>query len=276
MSNTSMLSTECLTSHNKIRIAQQFSRAANTYNSAADVQLDIAFDALAYIPKHCKIGLDIGCGTGRISRQLSSRCDKLVAMDLAFGMLIYAKQDNVVDDSEIYWLQGDADCLPMADSSVDVVFSSMVLQWADNQQKVMSEITRVMKPDAKVVLAIMCDGSFNQLSDSWQQIDSQRHVNNFASAQSWSDAASSQGLKVSMQEKQYVTWHQNIRQLLSSIKSIGANVVLTGQGTTEYATKNGLNRHTLQQLETYYQQKYAQGMQLPLTYQVCFLQCSFN
>jgi malonyl-CoA O-methyltransferase len=34
---------------NNIRIAQRFSRAANTYNSAAGVQLDIAFDAMAYI-----------------------------------------------------------------------------------------------------------------------------------------------------------------------------------------------------------------------------------
>ena len=42
-------------SHNKIRIAQQFSRAANTYNSAADVQLDIAFDAMSYVSSHYKI-----------------------------------------------------------------------------------------------------------------------------------------------------------------------------------------------------------------------------
>ena len=39
-----------IASRNKTRIAQQFSRAANTYNSAADVQLDIAFDAMAFLP----------------------------------------------------------------------------------------------------------------------------------------------------------------------------------------------------------------------------------
>jgi len=263
--------------HNKVRIAQQFSRAANTYNSAADVQLDIAFDAMTYMPSHYKNGLDIGCGTGRISQQLSSRCDKLIAMDLAFGMLTYAKQNNSDGDPSICWLQGDADCLPIADNSVDMVFSSMALQWSDNPSKVMSEIARVMKPCSNAVLAIMCDGSFNQLNDSWQQIDSQRHVNDFTSALSWSDAAKYQGLKVTMQEKQYVTWHQNIRQLLSSIKSIGANVILTNQGLTELSkskSKNGLNRHTLQHLEIYYQQKYAENLQLPLTYQVCFLQCT--
>jgi malonyl-CoA O-methyltransferase len=268
-----------IASRNKTRIAKQFSRAANTYNSAADVQLDIAFDAMAYLPSHYKRGLDIGCGTGRISQQLSTRCDSLVAMDLAFGMLTYAQQNSAVAESSICWLQGDADCLPIADNSIDLLFSSMVLQWSDNPQKVMSEIARVMTSGSNAILAIMCDGSFSQLNDSWQTIDSQRHVNNFASAQLWCDAATSQGLQVNMHEKQYVTWHEDIRKLLSSIKSIGANVLLTSQDKepTDSAcskSKSVFNRHTLQHLETYYQQKYAQNMQLPLTYQVCFLHCN--
>ena len=271
------MSNIAIASLNKTRIAQQFSRAAKTYNSAADVQLDIAFDAMAYIPAHYKSGLDIGCGTGRISQQLATRCDKLVAMDLAFGMLTYAKKDTLAGDPSICWLQGDADCLPMADNSADMVFSSMVLQWSEDQKKVMSEISRVMSPGSNTVLAIMCDGSFNQLNDCWKTVDSQRHVNSFASAQTWYAAAKSQGLQVTMQEKKYVTWHQNIRQLLSSIKSIGANVLLKSQGSSEHTnhkSKKIFNRNTLQHLETSYQHKYAENMQLPLTYHVCFLQCS--
>lgn len=266
-----------IVSRNKTRIAQQFSRAASTYNSAADVQLDIAFDAMAYVATHYKSGLDLGCGTGRISQQLATKGDRLVAMDLAFGMLAYAKQNSLADNASICWLQGDVDSLPIADNSVDMVYSSMALQWADNQQKVMAEIARVMASGSKAVLAIMCDGSFNQLNDSWLTMDSQRHVNTFFSANTWYTAAKSQGLQVTMQQKKYVTWHQNIRQLLSSIKSIGANVLLSTQGSTEHSmseSKSRLNRQTLQHLETYYLQKYAENMQLPLTYQVCFLHCS--
>ena len=198
-------------------------------------------------------------------------------MDLAFGMLTFAKQDGFVGRKSICWVQGYADCLPMADNSIDMVFSSMALQWSNNQQKVMSEIARVMALDSHALLAIMCEDSFSQLNDSWHNIDSQRHVNDFASAQTWYDAAKSEGLQVTMHEKQYVTWHKNVRQLLSSIKSIGANVLLTTQDTTKLskcASKNTFNRHRLQLLETIYQQKYAKNVQLPLTYQVCFLQCS--
>ena len=264
-------------SHNKNRIAQQFSRAANTYNFAAEVQLDIAFDALTLVPMDYKRGVDIGCGTGRISHQLVNRCEKLIAIDLAFGMLAYAKQDSFVGSESIYWVQGDADCLPIADNSVDMVFSSMALQWSDNQQKVMSEIARVLSSGSNAVLAIMCEGSFSQLNDSWQTLDSQRHVNNFASAQTWYNAAKSEGLKVTMHQKQYVTWHKNIRQLLFSIKSIGANVLLSTQDTTKQPkneSSSTFNLHTLQLLETFYQHRYAKNLQLPLTYQVCFLNCS--
>ena len=190
----------------------------------------------------------------------------------------YAQQNNVVADPSISWLQGDADSLPLADNSVDMLFSSMVLQWSDNPLKSDVRNIRVMTSGSNAILAIMCDGSFNQLNESWQTIDSQRHVNNFASAQSWCDAAISQGLQVNIQEKQYVTWHQDIRKLLASIKSIGANVVLTSQEPINDSafsqSKKALNRQTLQHLETYYQQKYAENMQLPLTYQVCFLHCS--
>jgi malonyl-CoA O-methyltransferase len=266
---------------NKRRIAQQFSRAARTYDAGADVQLDIAFAALAHLQGKVKTGLDIGCGTGRISRQLADMCEELVAMDLAFGMLDFAShtpqitQSAKTDNQSITWLQADAECLPLANNSLNMIFSSMVLQWCNNQEKVMSEIARVMACNAHGVLAIMCDGSFNQLSDSWKNVDQQRHVNQFASAQSWKDAAITQGLKVTMHEKQYVTWHTNIRQLLSSIKSIGANVLLTSSKTkqqTSFDDKNSFNRHTLQHLETYYRKKFAKNMQLPLTYQVCFLQ----
>ena len=134
-----------LANQHKSRIAKQFSRAATHYNSAADVQLDIAFDAKNLLPEFVHLGLDIGCGTGRISQHLAENCDSLIAMDLAFGMLNYAQQQDVASATSIHWLQGDAEHLPLGDESVNLVFSSMALQWCPAQIQVMSEINRVMK-----------------------------------------------------------------------------------------------------------------------------------
>ncbi len=260
--------------HNKQRIARQFSRAATTYDSAADVQLDIAFEAMNLLPKQANKVLDIGCGTGRISQTLAGRYGAIVAMDLAFGMLNFAQQQNTQQSNSIQWLQGDAESLPLANNSVDLVFSSMALQWCCNQQQVMAEVNRVLSKQGQAVLAIMCDGSFIELNHCWRQIDNQRHINQFATATSWKVAAKQQGLQVEMLQSSFTTWHSGIRALLGSIKDIGANVLLEAKFTQLEKVKSALNRTSLQQLEQFYQQEYAQASQLPLTYQVCFLHCT--
>ncbi|MFT2090653.1 methyltransferase domain-containing protein [Paraglaciecola sp. 2405UD69-4] len=273
-----------LTAKYKSRIAKQFSRAAHTYNSAADVQLDIAFDGLNMLPSGSSLGLDIGCGTGRISQQLIAKCNKVIAMDLAYGMLEYAKQESAKHKDlhgtkSIQWLQGDAEQLPIADKSVDLVFSSMALQWCSNEFEALSEISRVMKPGATAILGIMCAGSFHQLNDSWLEVDEHRHTNEFKSASCWYEAAKAQELLVTTVDKEYITWHQDIRGLLASIKSIGANVVLPKINSSTEVLNNSiqglkaLNRDTIARLELAYQMKYSENSQLPLSYQISFLRC---
>jgi malonyl-CoA O-methyltransferase len=257
---------------NKARIAKQFSRAAETYDLAAQVQLDIALDAMSALVKRYHIILDLGCGTGRVSHLLADRCDNLVAMDLAFGMLSYAASQRGSAGNAIQWVQADAEHLPLADHSVDGLFSSMALQWCHHPTQVMAEIQRVMKPQSEAILAIMCEGSFEQLKYSWQQVDDNVHVNSFASPDTWYQGALEQGLTVNMWTKAYTTWHQDIRHLLSSIKSIGANVLLA-RPTAANTAQLPLSRKVMQQLENSYQKKYAENTQLPLTYQVCFLHC---
>jgi malonyl-CoA O-methyltransferase len=81
---------------NKARVARQFSLAATGYDQAAQVQVDIAFDAMQLLKGQYSCLLDIGCDTGRISRQFAPKCGQLVPMDLAEGMLAFAaeQEDN--------------------------------------------------------------------------------------------------------------------------------------------------------------------------------------
>ncbi len=262
-------------SHTKSKIAKQFSRAAENYDCAANVQADIAQDALALLPQYAANLLDIGAGTGRNSPYLLQHCDHLFALDIAFGMLDYSRRQYALNDTcnktSIFWLQGDAEHLPLQNNSIDGVFSSMVLQWCQDRQRVMSELHRVMVSGGLSVLAIMVEDSFSELTSSWQRVDSAKHVNDFACAEDWAHAAREQGLDVTCEIKPYVTWHTDIRALLASIKSIGANVVV--DSTTSNEHKTALNRKVLQRLDAEYRKKFLNNGQLPLTYQVCYLQC---
>lgn len=264
----------------KTRIARQFSRAASAYDGAADVQLDIGLDNLHHLGDGYQRLLDIGCGTGRITRRLAPACEHLLALDLAEGMLGFARQQledgtQAMPASGIDWIAGDAESLPLANCSVDGIFSSMALQWCRSLPLAMDELFRVLRPGGKAMLAVLCDGSMAQLSHCWQRLDHQPHVNQFSTTDSMQQAAHQAGFSVSVWQKSYLTWHNNVRDLLGSIKAIGANVV------TETGNHAPINRAMLQRLQLCYQAEHGQlrqlsklnsSIQLPLTYQVCFLQ----
>ena len=247
----------------KQRIARQFSRAAGKYDAAALVQADIAFDALQLVNAQHQCALDIGCGTGRVTQVLAEQTKQLFALDLAEGMVKYARSQT---DKPIYWLSGDAEILPFQDESFDLVFSSMAMQWCSKLDDAMGEIFRVMQPGGKGVLAIMSNGSFSELNHSWQLLDVNSHTNQFGSEGDMAVAASKAGFEVRSHNKLYTTWHSDVRQLLGSIKGIGANVVTNTNG------QQMLKRSALQELQRVYQDLYAEDCKLPLTYSVCFLQ----
>ena len=121
----------------KQRIAKQFSKAATDYDLAAEVQAEIAFDNLMMMPEGLINTLDIGCGTGRVTRQLLSKSANVWAVDIAQGMLQHAQQ-NIPE--AIHWITADAEQLPFQNDSFDGVYSSMALQWCEDFNQVFSGI----------------------------------------------------------------------------------------------------------------------------------------
>jgi malonyl-CoA O-methyltransferase len=252
----------------KQRVAKQFSRAAMRYDQGAQVQIDIAFDAMQLVPFGLESILDIGCGTGRVTRQLlkhvGSRHDcQVSAVDIAEGMVRFAAKS----ESAISWFTADAESLPFQNNTFEHVFSTMALQWCTDLPEVFSEIKRVLQPQGSAILAIMSEGSFFELNQSWQAIDSLRRVNTFIQENDFAKHASAADLRVETFSKSYTTWHSNVKNLLGSIKQIGANVVTMRQQQT------ALNRSTLEQLQKQYVDLFAQNGILPLTYKVTFIKC---
>lgn len=255
----------------KARIAKQFGRAAGKYNDAAQVQLDIAFDALQLLgDEPLGITLDIGCGTGRISQMLVAKSSHLLALDLAEGMCRYASDTQrqsaqLTEVKKTTWLTADAESIPVKSASIDTVFSSMALQWCVPINLAMAEIYRVLKPGGNAVLALLCKGSMSELKDSWQSIDRVPHVNQFQAHQVIVDSSKHCGFNAKASTHRYTTWHCDAKAALNSIKSIGANVVPSTGNQTR------LCRNTLAELQHVYANRHAQNGQLPLGYQVSFL-----
>lgn len=246
----------------KVRVARQFSRAARRYDDYAHVQERIAGDALERVSPDWGVTLDIGCGSGRVTRLLAQKCNHVYGVDLAEGMVLHASEHA---HPRISWLTGDAESLPFAHSVFDNVFSSMALQWCAYMSPVFGELLRVMKPGGEAVLAIMSEGSMAELSESWKRLDHHPHVNQFRSANGLLHTALECGFQGRVESEVYVDKHADIRSLLNSIKGVGANVVnQTGNHIT-------LRRNTLSRLEAVFTRKCSEPEWLPLTYVVSFL-----
>lgn len=104
--------------------------------------------------------LDVGCGTGILSFLcLEQGCAKVVCGDLSEYMLGRCKAKALASGygpDRVDFQQLDAEALPFADATFDAVISGMVLGLTPNQQQVVAEMVRVLRPGG--VLAISSHG----------------------------------------------------------------------------------------------------------------------
>src|SRR5690606_4457107 len=166
----------------KKKIAQSFGRAAETYDTVAQLQRDVGKHLLQYAPTELTEGghvIDLGSGTGFFTRQLATRYSsaRVTGLDIAEGMLHFSKHQ--VDDVAINWLCADAEQLPIADHNVDMIFSSLVIQWCSDLPRLMRELARVLKPGGQLLLATLGPNTLRELKSAWQQVDNYVHVNRF-------------------------------------------------------------------------------------------------
>ncbi|MGD2164887.1 MAG: class I SAM-dependent methyltransferase [Anaerolineae bacterium] len=88
--------------------------------------------------------LDIGCGTGEISRLLAGHVRGMVALDCAFDLVHEA--DNEESPSPVRFLQADGVCLPFGAASFDVVICAQLYEHVARVERLPKEVHRVLKP----------------------------------------------------------------------------------------------------------------------------------
>ena len=105
---------------------------------------------LELLPPPCRT-LDLGCGEGRLSRDLKALGHDIVGIDASPTMVMAAREA----DPEIDVQLADAASLPLPDSSFDLVVSFMSLQDVDDYERAMGEAARVLVPSGRLCLAVV-------------------------------------------------------------------------------------------------------------------------
>lgn len=101
--------------------------------------------------------LDLGTDTGFLARIILKQGFKVLGLDLSKSMLDVARKKA----SNAFLVRGDAENIPLKDSSVDLIVSRWVLWTLPHPWKALAEVVRVLKPDGRVML---CDGESKNIS----------------------------------------------------------------------------------------------------------------
>jgi ubiquinone/menaquinone biosynthesis C-methylase UbiE len=106
--------------------------------------------------------LDVGCGFGRHAYEAAKRGARVVAFDYAeaelkevrntFGAM--ATAGEVGGDSLAGTVQGDASRLPFSDASFDRIIAAEVLEHVPDDERALSELARVLRPDGVMVVTV--------------------------------------------------------------------------------------------------------------------------
>lgn len=92
--------------------------------------------------------LDVGCGNGIYLRQLRAIGVEAVGCDVSFGMLNAARATT---DPRQILVHSDAQALPFADSSFDIIFAPHMLYHVPDRPRALAELRRVLRPGGRLV-----------------------------------------------------------------------------------------------------------------------------
>ncbi len=211
---------------NKQLVASGFGRAAESYDGAAHFQQQVAAEVYQRIPEslHPGVVVDLGSGTGMHTARLLDEYSAalVIGCDLSWGMLKHAKSRC----SMANWCGGDAEALPFRNGSVDLVFSSLAIQWCDAFERVLSEVYRVMRPGGCFVFSTLCEGTLGELHHAWQGVDDFEHVNPYPAFEEHHQAISQSGFEVeSLDLIPHQVFYNRLGELTRELEALGANTL---------------------------------------------------
>ena len=203
-----------------------FDRAGSGYDSLAVLQTEVRGELLGRLELTALtpgVILDAGCGTGHASRALQRRFpgSRVIALDFAPGMLRAARAQG-------RWLRpfhrvcADACQLPLADGSVDLVFSNLLAHWCE-PQALFAEVRRVLAPRGLFTFSCLGPDSLQELRAAWAAADRDTHVHFFRDMHDLGDELLRAGFAAPVMDvERYTLRYRELAALAADLRGTGA------------------------------------------------------
>ncbi len=261
----------------KSRVRASFDKAAGSYDAAAVLQREVAMrmaERLDYIKIKPAVILDAGSGTGDGSAELRRRYPeaRVIELDLAPGMLARSRDKQSEGRGLLgRWFGkqpsqvcGDIEALPLADGSVDMIWSNLAIQWVNIPDGVFAEFRRVLKPEGMLLFSTLGPDTLSELRQAFQAVDGATHVNQFIDMHDLGDALlQSRFAEPVMDMEKIVMTYSSVRDVMRDLKGIGAHNATAGR------PRGLMGRHAFSAIEAGYE-KFRRDGKLPASYEVVY------
>jgi ubiquinone/menaquinone biosynthesis C-methylase UbiE len=104
--------------------------------------------------------LDVAAGNGNATLAAARRFAEVVSTDYVGALLEHGRARAKADRLTVGFREADAEALPFADASFDVVLSTFGVMFTPNQRRAADEMIRVCRPGGKIGLANWTPESF--------------------------------------------------------------------------------------------------------------------
>lgn len=136
---------------------------SSLYDSKHDFVAEYGKGLLEFIPKNDgQTILDLGCGTGTLTVQLSDLCNKVIGVDSSQNMIDRAKKQF----GNIEFMVCDALALRF-EKEFDVVFSNAVFHWINDHDLLLKNIHRVLKSQGILVCEFGANGNIATIENAF-------------------------------------------------------------------------------------------------------------
>lgn len=249
-------------------VVNGFARSAIRYDQHAEVQLQSAGRLIAYMEANTRDLVDgplleIGCGTGVLSKQMldifsdrdvqiTDACEQMVVQCRS---RLSAKPD-ATNRVELSVLDAQEYCSP---DTFAMIAAAFTLQWIPDLDRSIQNLQRSLKPSGKLFFSLPTSSSFPE----WKNICRAAGVpftgNPLPEAAFFRDFAAKNGLKLSLYEETFKVSYRSLLHFLQSLKLLGAH-------TSEHIAP--LSVGEVRRLVNYATREYPGNF--PVTYKVLF------
>lgn len=214
-------------------IQTSFDRIAEAYDRHAALEQEVGRRLLSrtvfnqFEPRHI---LDMGCGTGDCSTALknSFRKANVTGVDFSAAMLAQSRGKPKLL-RPVRFVCGDMSRLPLADQSVDMVFSNLANYWSADPPGLYAEVRRVLRKNGMFLFSTLGPGSFSQLRETWASVDSSVDVPWFADILEVGDALAAAGFAEPAMDAERITLeYSSVESMMEELDSTGTGLLVKG------------------------------------------------